>query len=257
MKTKQLISALLILFFISTTQQSFSQNLFETDFSTSEFKISSETVDIRNYEIDVDDFNLDYDISEAPKSITESDAQDNAVAFALNMIAFGVGFGFTDLETLWCLHAAYYLRLAMLGNKALYASAGVGYNGISGDFITSSILDVSLKVLMFSLLAKRFQQVRAQYGVFAKYAFGSIDFENGYKNDITRLSLGILVGLHILLSPQWSLMVQTNLLTYQEQTTELEDNSEIKDSQTFGLINKNNLLLLSLVFTLPSRNRNR
>jgi hypothetical protein len=253
MKTKKLFSAVLMLFFISITNQSFSQNLDQPISTDVNFSIPSEKLDIRTYEISLNE-DIQYDFSNSPKSITQYEAQEEAVAFALNMIAFGGGFGFTDLETLWCLHAAYYLRLAMLKNKAVYGSLGVGYNYTNAEFVTVGLVDISLKLLMFSVLAKRYKQVRAQYGIFGKYAFGTNKFEDGFKNDVTRLSLGIVVGLHILLSPLWSIMVKTNLLTYQEQTIKSNGN-EIKDNQTFGLINKSNLLLFSLVFTIPDTRR--
>ncbi|WP_299332967.1 hypothetical protein [uncultured Psychroserpens sp.] len=253
MKTRHLLSIVLVLLFIGNTTVS-AQQLFENDTANfNSFTIPSELIDIRTYEISLDEEIL-YDFANSPKSITEYEAQEEAVAYVMNMIAFGAGFGFTDAETLWCLHAAYYLRLAMLNNSALYGSLGVGYNYTNAEFLTVGLLDITLKALMFSVLSKRYQQVRAQYGIFAKYGFGTNKFEDGFKTDITRLSLGVLVGLHILLSPQWSLMVQTNILTYQEQTT-TSGGSEFKDNQTFGLINKNNLLLLSLVFTLPNSRR--
>lgn len=253
MKTRHLLFIVLVLLFTSNTTVN-AQQLFESDTANlNSFTIPSETIDIRTYEISLDEEIL-YDFANSPKSITEYDAQEDVIAFVMNMIAFGGGFGFTDAETLWCIHAAYYLRLAMLNNSALYGSLGVGYNYTNAEFLTVGLLDITLKALMFSVLSKRYQQVRAQYGIFAKYGFGTNKFEDGFKTDITRLSLGVLVGLHILLSPQWSLMVQTNILTYQEQTT-TSGGSEFKDNQTFGLINKNNLLLLSLVFTLPNSRR--
>ena len=253
MKTKLHSLIVLILLSVGIQTLSSAQNLFDNTFEIEDFKVSPETVDLRTYEISLDD-EFQYDNSNSPTSITQYEAAENAVAYALSMIAFGGGFGFTDLETLWCLHAAYYLRLAMLNNSAVYGALGAGYNYVNGDFLVTNLFDVTLRVLMFSVLAKQFQQVRLQYGVFARYAFGTNKFPDGFKNDITRLSFGLMVGLHILLTTQWSLMVQTNVLTHQEQTIK-SDGSEIKDNETFGLINKNNLLLLSLVFTLPNSRR--
>lgn len=253
MKAKHLVTVLLMFIILSIPFFSNGQNSFDADSRSFDFNVSPETIDIRTYEINLDDDIL-YDFSNAPQSITEYEAQDNVIAFAMHMIAFGGGFGFSDLETLWCFHAAYYLRLVMLSNKALYASAGVGYNYTNAEFLTTGLLDISLKVLMFSVLAKRYKQVRAQYGIFAKYAFGTNKFEDGFKNDLTRLSFGVIVGLHILLTTNWSLMVQTNLLTHQQQTIK-SDGNEVKDNQTFGLINKANLLLFTLVFTIPDSKR--
>jgi hypothetical protein len=253
MKTKHLFSVLILSLFMGIPSQSLAQGLdqqFTTDFN---FETSSEELNMRTYELSLDE-DINYDLSDAPTNITEYEEEEKIAAFALNLIAFGGGFGFTDVETLLCFHAAYYLRLAMLNNKALYGSLGVGYNYTNAEFLTVGLLDITLKAMMFSILAKRYKQVRAQYGIFAKYAFGTNKFEDGFKNDITRLSLGVVVGLHILLSPLWSMMLQTNLLTFQEQTIKSNGN-EIKDNQTFGVINKNNLLLFSLVFTIPDTRR--
>ena len=251
MKTKHLLAMLLLFFIASSVSQLNAQNTFEYDLNFNQLSGTQETIDLRTYEVTLDD-ELQYDISNAPKSITQFDAQQKAVAFALNMIAFGAGFGFTDLETLWCLHAEYYLRLALLQNAAFYGAFGLGYSSVDGDFLNTNLLNVSLKLLMVSLLAKQFQQVFLQYGLFAKYAFGKNKFSDGFKNDLNVLSAGLIVGLHILLTTQWSLMVQTNLLTYEEQTIKNEGN-ETKTDSTFGLINKNNIIALSLVYTFGNR----
>ncbi|MCD2258306.1 hypothetical protein [Psychroserpens luteolus] len=254
MKIKHLLSIVLLLFISSTTTQLNAQNYFENDLQFNEFSIPSETtIDLRTYEVTLDD-GIEYDTSLTPKSITQYEAQENAVAFVLNMIAFGVGFGFTDADTLWCMHAEYYLRLALFQNAAFYGAFGLGYSSINGDFLNTNLLDLSLKLLMVSILAKQYQQVRLQYGVFAKYAFGKNKFNDGFKNDLTVLTAGVILGLHILLTTQWSLMVQTNLLTYEEQTIKSEGN-ETKSDSTIGLINKNNILALSLVYTFGRRNR--
>lgn len=253
MRTKYVLSAVLLLLFISNTAKLNAQSLFENQSGVEVFTIPSETLDMRTYEISLND-EFHYDNSNSPTSITQHEAQENVIAFAMNMIAFGAGFGFNDLETLWCLHAAYYLRLAMLGNKAFYGSLGVGYNYTNAEFLTVGLLDITLKTMIFSVLSKRYQQVRAKYGIFGKYAFGTNKFEDGFKNDITRFSLGVVVGLQILLSPLWSIMLETNILNHQRQTIKSNGN-EIKDNQTFALINKSNLLLFSLVFTLPNSRR--
>ena len=253
MKTKHLFSMLLLLFILSTTTQLNAQSFLDNEISLDRFDSTLETVDLRTYEVTLDD-EIHYDFSSAPKSITEYQTKENAVAFVMQMIAFGVGFGFTEFDTLWCLHAEYYLRLALIKNAALYGSFGVGYTGVSGDNFDSTITDVFVKVLMVSLLAKQFQQVFLQYGVFARYGFGNNKFNDGFKTDLNIFSAGIVLGLHILLTAQWSLMVQSNFLTYEEQTNKF-DGSETKSNSTFGLINKNNILALSLVYTFGNRNR--
>ena len=257
MKTKQLYLMLLMLFVLNATTQLQSQNLFENETAITDLDISSlssKTIDLRSYEVNLNDFELEYSIENAPQSITENDAETAVAAYALTMIAFGAGFGFTEFETLWCLHAEYYLRLALLNNAAIYGALGIGHNSVDADNFTSSVTDVFLKVLMFSVLAKQFQQVFFQYGLFARYGFGNNKFNDGYQTDLTILSVGLILGLHILLTNQWSLMVQSNFLTYQEQTNKFEG-SEIKSNSTFGLINKNNLLALSLVYTFANSRR--
>jgi len=253
MKTKHLLSIVLLLFILSTTTQLNAQNFFENEISLDQFDLTQKPIDLRTYEALLDE-GISYDFSDAPKSITEYQRQENAVAYVMQMLAFGVGFGFTELETLWCLHAEYYLRLALINNAALYGSLGVGYTGVSGDNFDSTITDVFIKVLMVSLLTKQFQQVFLQYGVFARYGFGNNTFNDGFKTDLNILSAGVVLGLHILLTSQWSLIAQTNVLTYQEQTNKFEG-SEIKSNSTFGLINKNNILALSLVYTFGNNRK--
>lgn len=251
MKSKQLFSTVLILLFIGSQTPTTAQNYFkDSPIESTSFDFVPTDLDIRTYELHLEE-SFHYDTSSSPKSITAYEAQNDPIAYALNMIAFGAGFGFSPGETLWCIQAAYYLKLASLGNKALFGSLGAGYNYTNAEFLTFGALDITLRALMFSVLAKQFNQVRAQYGIFAKYAFGKNKYNDGFRNDFTTLSLGIMVGLHILLTSQWSMMVQTNLLTHQQQTTD-SNGVKVSDNQTFGLINKANLLLLSLVFTLPN-----
>jgi hypothetical protein len=257
MKTKQLYLMLLALFTINAATQLQSQNLFENETTFQDLDVTSmslNTIDLRTYEINTDDFELEYSIENAPQSITENDAETVVALYAYSMIAFGAGFGFTEFETLWCLHAEYYLRLALIGNAAVYGSLGLGHNSTNADNFTSNITDVFLKVLMFSVLAKQYQQVKLQYGILAKYGFGNYKYNDGYKTDITTLALGIVLGLHILITSQWSFMVQTNLLTYQELTNKF-DGGETKSNSTFGLINKSNILAFSLVYTLANSKR--
>jgi hypothetical protein len=104
---------------------------------------------------------------------------------------------------------------------------------------------------MFAALVKRYQQVKILYGLFGRYGFGTETFNDGFKTDLTRLVVGLIVGFQILISPQWSFMIQTNILNYQEQTRKY-DNVEIKNDTTWGLINKNNILAFSLVYTLAN-----
>jgi len=257
MKTKLLYLMVLGFLLINASPQLQSQTLFENDtsFQSLEFNsFNTETIDLRTYEINVDDYALDYSVENAPKSITENDAQELVMNYALNMVAFGVGFGFNSDQTLWCLHAEYYLRLAMLKNAAVYGALGAGYTGSSSDFVNTTLFNVTLKVLMFTQLVRQFQQVRFLYGVFGGYGFGKEKFEDGFTYDLTRLTLGLVVGFQIMLAQQWALMIQTNIFNYQEQTREYED-FETKDYSRWALINKNNLLAFSLIYTFGNSNR--
>ncbi|WP_323787492.1 hypothetical protein [Psychroserpens sp.] len=257
MKTKLLFLMTFAFFLINSATQLQSQNLYENEITFQDLdiaSISSQTIDLKSYEVNIDDYELDYSVENAPKSITQNDAQVNAVAYALSMVAFGVGFGFTEFETLWCIHAEYYLRLALFTNSAIYAALGAGYNSINGDNFTANILDVTLKLLMFAALVKRYQQVKFLYGIFGRYGFGSEKFNDGFKTDFTRLVVGLIVGFQILISPQWSFMIQTSVLNYQEQIRKYSG-IEIKDNTTWGLINKNNILAFSLVYTFANSKR--
>ncbi len=258
MKTKLLPLIVLGFFLLNANTQVQSQSLFEreTTFQNLDFSSSfaSETINIRTHEINVDDYKLEYSIEDAPKSITEQDAQEMAINYALNMIAFGVGFGINSDQTLWCLHAEYYQRLAMLKCGTIYGALGAAYNGSNSDFISSTLLEITLKLLMFGQLVKQFEQVRFIYGLLAGYGFGNEEFEDGFKYDITRLTIGLVVGFQILLSHQWALMIQTNLFNYQELTRKYED-IENTDYSRWALINKRNLLAFSLIYTFGNSKR--
>lgn len=257
MKTKQLFLIVLAFFLMNGASQLQSQSLFEneTTFQNLEFNsLSTETINLKTYEINIDEFALDYSIENAPKSITENDAEEAVLNFALNMVAFGVGFGFNSDQTLWCLNAEYYLRLAMLKNAAVYGALGAGYNGSNSDFLSTSILNVTLKLLMFSQLVKQYQQVRFLYGILGGYGFGKEKFEDGFTYDITRLTLAVVVGFQIMLAQRWALMIQTNIFNYQELTRTYEG-FEIKDYSRWALVNKSNLLAFSLVYTFANSKR--
>ncbi|WP_033959482.1 hypothetical protein [Psychroserpens jangbogonensis] len=254
MKTTQLFLMVLAFILINTATQLQSQNLNENEISFQDLDIvsmSSSTIDLRSYEVNIDDYKIAYSVENAPTSITQNDAQVNAIAYALSMAAFGLGFGFNGDQTLWCLHAEYYYRLAMLKRSAVYGALGVAYNGSNSDFVSTSLIDITLKVLMFAQLVKQFQQVRFLYGLAGGYGFGKEKFEDGFTYDITRLTIGIVLGFQIMMAQQWALMIQTNVFNYQEQTRKYED-FETKTFSRWGLINKRNLLAFSLVYTFAN-----
>ena len=257
MKTKQRFLFALTFFLINSATQLQSQGFFENETAFKNLNLTSfstQTINLKTYEINTDEYALNYTLEDAPKSITENDAKEAALNFAPNMVGFGVGFGFNADQTLWCISAEYYLRLAMLKNAAIYGALGAGYNGSNSDILSTSILNVTLKVLMFTQLIKEYQQVRFLYGLFGGYGFGNEKFEDGFSYDITRLTLGLVVGFQILLARQWSLMIQTNIFNYQELTRTYED-FEIKDYSRWALVNKSNLLAFSLIYTFGNSKR--
>ncbi len=253
MKTRHTIALALLLFLTNSFTNLKAQTLFDSNEEFITFSIPSEDVDMRTYEVTLDD-EFQYDNTFTPSNIPQYEAQENVAAFALSMLAFGVGFGFTEFDTLWCLHAEYYLRLALLKGMAMYGAIGFAYNGVSGDFFDTTLFEATLKLLMFSVLVKRYQQVRLLYGILGAYGFGNDKFPDGFKTDITRITVGLVLGLQILLSQQWSFLIQTNILNYQEQTND-SNGIEVTTNSTWGFINKNNILAFSLVYTFGNRRR--
>ena len=263
-KTLNLVSAILLLVMSSNT---YAQNLFTNDFSTSSETsfdatyLASKKV-ISNFGIDeipevLDPFNFieagNPETLEALGTLDVHDPETSAI-FPINKLALGAGFGFNSDQTLWCFHAAYLMRLALYQKAALYGSLGVVYNGSSTDFFTASLIDFQLKMLMFHSIT-RYNQVRFLYGALLSYALGVDKFKSGGKTDITRLTAGLVVGLYIILTTQLAIMVQTNIFAYQNQTLKPDSGGEFKDNSTWGLSNKNNLLALSLVWSLGNSNR--
>ena len=248
MKTKHLHAILTLFLFVFITNTSVAQSLFDNGYATDLDPLTNiEPIDLRTYELDIDSFALDYDISEAPESITaHEDAAQVAATFVRAFLAFGAGLGFGNDDTLYCFHAAYYLKLAMVASSALYGSLGVVYSGLSGNNITESLIDLQLKFLMFTAIT-RYKQVHFLYGLMVAYGFGTLKFDSSYSYDITKLTAALVLGLSIILTTQWAIMLQTNVLAYISQKQKFEGN-ETKDSNTYGFINKNNILAFSLVY---------
>lgn len=185
--------------------------------------------------------------------IEQQNAQQ-VVAFVRTMLALGAGFGFVEDETLWCLHAAYYLRLAQFQRSAFYGAIGFAYSGFDNNGISQNIIDFNLRFLMFQSISK-LNEIRLIYGLLFSYGFGNDKFD-GFKTDITRFVAAAVIGFQLMLSTRWSLAIQTNLLAYQSTTRKPEGGGEFKDDFTSLLINKNNLLTLSLFFHLGRNSRN-
>ena len=255
MKLKSMKLALVLVMTALTSHLAFSQNSFDGLQSSEE---ESTVFSI----INVDDLTDGVDIYEEDKVFTVDyleTAQDPAevALYALTMIAFGAGIGFVDDDTLWCLHAAYFMRLAMYTNSALFASLGIVYSGLSGNSFTRSFIDFQIKLLMFSAFTK-YKQVSFIYGLLLAYGFGSDKF-NSFKSDITRITVGAVIGLSIILSTNWSLMLQTNPFTWISQKTKPDGSSdnEFTDDFTSVLINKQNIVAISLLYNFAIRARRR
>lgn len=175
---------------------------------------------------------------------------DSAYKLTATMIALGAGLGFGNDQFIWCLHAAYYLRLATMGNSLFYGSLGLGVSGLSNDFFTRTLLEPTLKFLMFSPITQ-FSQVHFIYGLALAYALGSEKLDSGGKYDITRLTAAFVVGFAIILSTQLTLMLQTNLIAHTRQTVEPDVGGiKTKTNNTWGTINQNNIVFFSLLFRL-------
>lgn len=251
MKTKNLF----LLFAIVISTISFSQNYSSLESSSLIENQSSENYSIFD-SINIDDLTEEINLNPLEnKTITVNYLEEQntlqELVFANTMLALGAGLGFGEDETLWCLHAAYYLRLALYAKSALYASFGAVYNGSTINDFNVNIIDLQLKLLMFSSISK-LNEIRLIYGLLGGYGFGSEKFD-GYTTDITRITLAAVIGLQLMLATNWSLSLQTNLLAYQSRTFKPENGSEFKDNFTNVLINKNNIISLSLLFNLGRR----
>ncbi|GEM_PF-2343857 len=187
-------------------------------------------------------------------TIEDQNPEEVAAVFARTLLALGAGFGFGSDDTLWCLHAAYYLRAAMFAKSALYVSLGVLYNGLSNNFFNQSLIELQLRALMFRPIT-RYNQVNFLYGIMAAYGFGADKFDSGGKTNFNRLTLALVVGFQIILSTQLSLMMQTNLLAHVRNTFKPENGPDTTSNDTWGLVNKNNIFGISLVWAL-TRTRN-
>ncbi|MDC9722857.1 MAG: hypothetical protein PSN34_08790 [Urechidicola sp.] len=256
MKTKQFKLALSMLFLLSLSVSLYSQSDFQFKIPSYEPEsvIDKITADVKSdlSIIDLDEFevaNID-DIVPEPQDAVQT------ILFIRSMMALGAGIGFGENEFLWCLHAAYYMRLMAFSRSALYASLGVAYNGGDLDTYKTSLVDMQLKILMFTAISKM-MEIRLLYGPMFAYGFGhqKYDYSGGSNKDkLTQFTVALIVGFQLMLASSWSLALQTNLFAYQSQTWKPEGGgSEIKNDTTFGLINKNNIFALSLYFHLGGR----
>ena len=256
MKTKQFKLALSMLFLLSISVSLYSQSKFEfkiqsyeplsvIDKITANVKSDLSIVNLEEFEV----VNID-DVESEPQDAVQT------ILFIRNMMALGAGIGFGENEFLWCLHAAYYMRLMAFSRSALYGSLGVAYNGGDLDTYKTSLVDMQLKILMFTAISKM-MEIRLLYGPMFAYGFGHQKFNfdgSSYKDKLTQFTVALIIGFQMMLAPSWSLALQTNILTYQSQTWKPEGGgSDIKNNTTFGFLNKNNIFALSLYFHLGGR----
>lgn len=246
MKTKfsYTLSVVLLCFLL----QSNAQSEFLSDFNLNKKEIKAEDFTNLETEYILDDFkSFRENKPEVSLKVLEEQKPEDII-FAMQIMAVGAGLGFGEDQALWCLQAAYYYRLKLFQRSALYASLGVAYSGFSIGDTTQSLVDLQLRMLMFQTIS-RFNEIRLIYGILGAYGFGS-DKYNSYTTDITRITLAVVMGVQLMLSSRWSIALQTNILEYISSTYKPESGGEYKDDYTRFLINKNNLLTLSLFFNL-------
>jgi len=249
MKTKSFKLVFLLILSALTFSNSFSQNAFNNSatLENSSSIFNSSALDSTIEEIDLYAF-------EETKPIDYFEIQDErsiATILARTIFAFGLGLGFGEEQTLWCIHAAYYMQLSMFANSALYGAIGLVYNGLNFNELTQSIIDFQLKLLMFSPITK-FKEVFLMYGILMAYGIGSEKFNN-FTTDLTRITASLIIGLNIILTATLSLALQTSIFTYQKTNYKPESGNDYDNSFTRVFLNKQNLIALSLFINLGQR----
>jgi hypothetical protein len=236
------------MFILLVCTQLNAQSDFLTAFNLDKKEIKAE--DFTNVETDyiLDDFKSYLDHKPELSDRVNEQVKPEDIVFAMQMVAIGAGLGFGEDETSWCLQAAYYYRLKQFQKSALYGSLGIAYSGFTFNDQTQNLVDVQLRLLMFSTISK-LMEIRLLYGILAGYGFGKEKF-NDFTTDITRFTLAAIVGFQLMLSARWSLALETNLLSHNKWTYKPESGGEFNQDFTNILINKNNLLSLSLLFNL-------
>lgn len=178
-----------------------------------------------------------------------------AAILARTMFGLGVGIAFGENETNWCLQAAYYMQLSMFANSALYGVLAAVYEGYSYDNYNFNLIDLQLKLLMFSALT-RYKEVFLVYGLLGAYGLGAEKF-NSFKTDINRLTASIVMGFNIILTANLALALHTSIFTYQSTKYKPESGNEYDNNFTSFLFNKRNIFALSLLINLSrSKMRN-
>ncbi|MFD2725774.1 hypothetical protein [Hyunsoonleella rubra] len=250
MKTRHLnFVCILVLFLFSNSMFSQDYNMFKliADATENTFEIAPTAIEIAEDAPSAlmgvsDDFRESYAL--------EPHDPEGAYLLSATMLALGVGIAFGNDNFLYCLHAAYFMRLASLGKSFLYAAAGLALIGASNDFFTQFLVEPSLRLLMFSPLTM-FSQVYLFYGLMLAYAFGSEDFDSGGKDDITRFTAALVVGFAIIISSVLTLRLETNLVTHTRLTREPDGGgTKFETNNTIGTIMQNNFLLFGVLINL-------
>lgn len=200
------------------------------------------TFEVPSFENDV--VTVDYEALNPPQ---------DQVEFLKSMLALSAGFGLIESQTLWCLGASYFYNLRTWQTMALYGALGFMYSGFSNDGVSQNIVDFQLQLLMFTTIMK-LQEIRFVYGLLVGYGLGTEKFDN-FKYDINRFTLAAVLGLQLLMSPRWSLLLQTNVFAYQSLKLKPESGGEFSDNVTGLFLNKNSLLTLSVLFYLGNRSQ--
>lgn len=178
----------------------------------------------------------------------------NEVSFVKKMAALTVGIALIESQFSWCLGGSYYHMLKRWKRTALYGALGFLYTGLSDDGLSFNVVDFQLQMLMFSAL-KSLSEIRLVYGLSFGYGLGAEKFDD-FKYDISRFTVAAVVGLQLLMSPVWSLLLQTNLFAYQSLTQKPESGGEFTTNTTGFFFNKNQLLSLSVLFYLGRKRAN-
>lgn len=255
MKNNYFINVFLLSCFCLSLSSVYSQIDISSNFESLEhFKTSTSLFNEFTTEDFVSDVSV-YDFENTSKNISTYDAHDPLgieTIFAASMLGVGIGAGFGEDETLWCLHAAYYMRLMMFTQSALYGSFGIVYDGSKINDVTQNLIDLQLKFLMFRTLTQ-LREVSLVYGALFAYGLGTEKF-SGYNRDITRFTAAVVLGLNVILSTRFTLLAQTYLFTYQSTKFKPDNGNDFDVDSTLAFINKRNLLTLSLLINLQ-RNR--
>lgn len=176
--------------------------------------------------------------------------QENTVKFIRTMLGIGAGLGFTEDETLWCLGASYFYRLKLMQRSALYGSLGLMYNGLSNDLFNQNLIDVQLQLLMFQSI-RNLTEIQLVYGILGAYGFGSEKYD-GFKSDLSRVTVAAVLGVYLAISSTWSLLLQTNVFTYQSLTAKPQSGGKFKTDYTGFFLNKASLFSLTVLIHLTN-----